>query len=118
MKYPALFILFLVLAFSVEVRAQGEESNNTVSSSNNSCERYKIGILTPRKDIDFKITIIVPPKNIDQAMVINPCPAEQQVAVTPGTNIPPFAPRTDIPSADPNSFFKAPPFTIRNKYSR
>jgi hypothetical protein len=117
MKYPALLILFLVLAFNVEVRAQGEESNNTVSS-NNSCARYKIGIITPSKDIDFKMMIIVPPKNIDQAMVFNLCPAEQQVAVTPRLNVHPFAPQIVIPSEEPNSFFKAPPFTIRNKYSR
>ncbi|HVG33710.1 MAG TPA: hypothetical protein VM911_11535 [Pyrinomonadaceae bacterium] len=117
MKSPAFVLLVLVLALSVEVRAQGQESNNTVSS-NNSCERYKIGIITPRKDIDFKITIIVPPKNIDQAMVINPCPAEVQIASTSGRHIPLFAPQTMIPSEEPNAFFKAPSFTITNKYSR
>lgn len=118
MKYPAFFISALVLALCIEARAQAPESNDK-AVGNNPCEQYKIGIIPPERDVDFKIRIIVPPKNIDQAMVINPCPAEHQVVVTPRrTDVPPFARPSATPSADPNAFFKAPPFTIRNKFSR
>jgi hypothetical protein len=106
MKYLTFSFLILVLAFSVEVNAQGESSNN---SSRKSCEQYKITILTPSKDIDFKIIVIVPPKNLDQAMVFNPCPEQHQIA---------SAPQIVIPHKETNEFFKVPPFTIKNKYPK
>ena len=106
MKYLTFSFLVLMLAFSVEVNAQGELSNN---ASSKSCEQYKIGIVTPSKDIDFKIIVIVPPKNLDQAMVVNPCPEQNQIA---------SAPQIIIPRKEANEFFKVPPFTIKNKYSK
>jgi hypothetical protein len=104
MKYLTFSFLVLVLAFSTE--AQGKSSNN---ASNKSCEQYKIGIVTPSKDIDFKIIVIVPPKNLDQAMVFNPCPEQNQVA---------SAPQIILPRKETNEFFKVLPFTIKNKYSK
>jgi hypothetical protein len=106
MNYLTFSFLVLVLAFSVEVNAQSGSSNN---ASGKLCEQYKIGIITPSKDIDFKIKIIVPPKNIDQAMVINPCPEQNQVA---------SAPQIIVPRKEMNELFKVPPFTIKNKYSK
>lgn len=106
MKYLTFSFLVLVLAFGVEIKAQGVSANNAAS---NSCEQYKIGIITPSKDIDFKLTIIVPPKNIDTAMVINPCPAQSQLAAA-------RPPQIIIPPKETGEFFKVPPFTVKNKY--
>lgn len=110
MKYLTFSLLVLVLAFGVEIKAQGESANepaNTVRS--NSCEQYKIGIITPSKDIDFKLTIIVPPKNLDTAMVINPCPVQSQIAAA-------RPPQIVNPHKETSEFFKVPPFTVKNKY--
>jgi hypothetical protein len=106
MKYLTFSFLVLVLAFGVEIKAQGESANN--ASNSNSCEQYKIGIITPSKEIDFKLTIIVPPKDIDTAMVINPCPAHSQIAAA--------APQPIIPPKETSEFFKVPPFTVKNRY--
>lgn len=115
MKYLTFSFLILVLAFSVEVDAQGQSSNN---ASSRACEQYKIGIITPSKDIDFKIIVIVPPKSLDQAMVVNPCPGQNQVASAPQIIIPRSAPQIIIPRKETNGFFQVPPFTIKNKYSK
>lgn len=106
MKYLTFSFLVLVLAFGIEVKAQGESS---VKTDGNSCDKYKIGIMTPSQDIDFKMIIIAPPPNIDVAMVINPCQEQSQVAA---------APQIIIPPKETDEFFKVPPFTIRNRYSR
>ena len=106
MRYLTFSFLVLVLAFGVEAKAQGESANNAGS---NSCEQYKIGIITPSKDIDFKLTIIVPPKNIDTAMVINPCPVQSQIAAA-------RPPQIITPAKETSEFFKVPPFTVKNKY--
>lgn len=103
MKYLTFSFLILVLAFNVKVDAQGESSNN----ASKSCEQYKIGILTPSKDINFKIIVIVPPKDIDQGMVFNPCPEQSQIA---------SAPQIILRRRETNEFFfKVPTFTIKNK---
>jgi hypothetical protein len=103
MKYLTFALLILVLAFGVEANAQGERANNF----NNPCPQFKIGIITPTKDIDFKMIIIEPPKGIDTGMVINVCPEQKQLA---------SAPQIVLPLKETSEFFKAPPFTIKNKY--
>jgi hypothetical protein len=105
MKYLTFSFLVLVLAFSLEVNAQGESSNNVSSKT---CEQYKIGIVTPSKDIDFKIIVIVPPKELDQAMVFNPCSEQNQVA---------SAPEIMVPRQETSGIFRVPRFTVKNKYS-
>ena len=50
--------------------------------------------------------IIVPPKEIDQAMVINTCPEQNQMAT-----IPPII----VPRRVRNEFFKVPPFIVKNR---
>jgi hypothetical protein len=105
MKYLTLSFLTLMLAFSIEVNAQGDSSDN---ANGNSCKQYKIGIVTPSKDMDFKMKILVPPKDIDPAMVINPCPEQNQVA---------FATQVIVPRKHRNEFFKAPQFTV-NSHSK
>lgn len=105
MKYFIFPVLILVLAVGVEVKGQGGSSNNAGSKS---CDQYKIGIITPSKDIDFKITFIVPPKNLDQAMVLNLCPEQNQVA---------SAVQIIVPRKRTTEFFKVPPFTFKDKNS-
>ena len=105
MKYPIFTVLVLVLAVGVEANGQGESSNNAASKL---CDQYEIGIITPSKDIDFKIRIIVPSKNLDQAMVFNPCPEQNQVA---------SAVQIIVPRKQTKEFFKVSPFTFKNKNS-
>ena len=112
MKYLTLAFLLLVLAFSVEANAQGESSGKT---NRNSCERYKIRIITPPSSIDFKMAIIVPPKNLDQAMVLNPCPEQGPVGAA---FIPNRKPQILAPLKEANGFFKVLPFRIKNRYSQ
>lgn len=105
MKFLTFSFLILVLTFHVKVDAQVESSNN----ASKSCEQYKIGILPPSKDIDFKIRVIVPPKDIDQGIVFNPCPEQNQIA---------SAPQIILRRKETHEFFKVPPFTIKNKYPK
>lgn len=102
MKYLMFTVFVLGLAVGVEVNGQGELSNNAGSKS---CGPYKIGIITPSKDIDFKIRISVPSKNLDQAMVFNPCPEQNRVA---------SAVHLIVPRKQTKEFFKLPPFTLKN----
>ena len=69
------------------------------------CKEFKMMIMTPSKDIDYKITIIPTPKDIDKAMVINPCKQAGEIV-----SLPPII----IQPKERNPFFKLTPFGIRN----
>lgn len=103
MKNLIFFCVILLLVPIPGTRAQVQPFDQHGSDC---CSKYKIGIVSPPKDVDFKLIIIVPPK-IDQAMVINPRQESKDLSFPPKT----FSPDSDK-KVEP--FFKLPPFPIQN----
>lgn len=99
MKYLIFFCLILLLVPISGTRAQVQTFDQIGPDC---CSKYKIGIVSPPKDVDFKLIIIVPPK-IDQAMVINPDPGSKELLSPPKV----FSPDSD---KKVEQFFKLPPF--------
>jgi hypothetical protein len=92
MKYCTLSGFIFLIAFGVQVRAQGNltlQAQVTVASQDlRPCEEFKIGIITPPKEIDFKMTIVRPDPNVDfKGIIIKPCEESNSVALTPSVNI-------------------------------
>jgi hypothetical protein len=69
------------------------------------CDAFKMIIITPSRDIDFKMTIIPVPKELDKAMVFNPCQQSNAASAV------------IIPQEKKEEFLKVPPFTINKKIS-
>lgn len=103
MKYLTLIAFGLMLIAGVEVRAQVESSTKRGST----CDQYKVGIITPSKEVDFKLKTILPPQNLDQAMVLNVCPEQNQVA---------SAFQITGPRRQTREFFGASPLMLHKKY--
>ena len=102
MKCLIFFCLILLLVPISATRGQVQPFNQ---SGSDCCSKYKVVIVSPPKDIDFKLIIIVPPK-IDQAMVVNPG-QEWKESSTP--------PQFINPDRDKKveQYFKLPPFPIQ-----
>ena len=104
MRYVALSLLIL-LACSVRVNPQAGPFDKSCDQPN---VPDQLGIVTPPRDIDFKIIIIVPPKDFDRGMVHNWCSGTKQIGC---------APQTDSPQTETNPFFKVSPPKIKNRHS-
>ena len=75
MNYRIFSILSLLLVISAEAGAQDIpfKQSNPFNKAGEGCSKYKIVIITPPKDVDFKMTPNFPSSTIDQAIVFNPC---------------------------------------------
>jgi hypothetical protein len=99
MKYLIFFCLIVVLIPISGTTAQVQPLDQPGPDC---CSKYKVVIVSPPKDIDFKLIIIVPPK-IDQAMVVNPFQASNQLSSPPKASNPESDKKVE-------QFFKLPPF--------
>ena len=96
MKYLGLFLLTLLLALFVKTSAQdnpfskgGQGWGGLVIPGQNltPCPDYKIIIVTPPKDVDFKMTVNTPAKNMDPGIIFKPCTESNQLAFGPQMNL-------------------------------
>lgn len=102
MRYVALSLLIL-MAGSVRVNPQAgpfDKSRGQPSVLN------QLGIVTPPKDIDFKIIIIVPPKDLDRGMVRNSCSKENQIDCVP---------QLVLHGTEANPLLRTPPARIKHR---
>jgi hypothetical protein len=91
MKYLGVFLLTLLLALSVKTSAQdnlfskGGQGRGSViiPGQDRPCPDYKIIIITPPGDVDFKMTVNTPAKNIDPGIDFKPCTESNQLAFAP-----------------------------------
>lgn len=90
MKYLGFTFLTLVLVLSAETRAQDNPFKVTQGSGSvmvvptqAPCPDYKIGIITPPKDVDFKMRVTTPSKNLDPGIIFKPCEFSSQLSLTP-----------------------------------
>jgi hypothetical protein len=95
MKYLGVFLLTLLLVLSVETSAQdnpfskgGQGGSVIVPGQDKPCPDYKIIIITPPGDVDFKMTVNTPAKNIDPGIVFKPCTESNQLAFAPQMILP------------------------------
>jgi len=103
MKYLIVYCLIMLLVPIPGTRAQVQPFNQI---SPGCYSNDKIGIVSPPKDVDFKLIIIIPPKDFDQAMVFN------QGRESNGISSPPKVFNPDC-YLKVEQFFKLPPFRTR-----
>ena len=98
MKYLGLSFLTLLLALSLEASAQvnpfsagvqGLGTEVQLVPNQDMCPDYKITIVTPLGDIDFKMQVITPSKNIDEGIVLRLCSPSNQLSLAPQFTTPP-----------------------------
>jgi hypothetical protein len=102
MKYLIFSGLILMLVPIAGTRAQDKPFNQIDPGC---CSNYKLGIISPPKDVEFKLMVIVPPK-IDQAMVVNPYQESSQLSSPPKVSQP-------DKDKEVEQLFKLPPFPTR-----
>jgi hypothetical protein len=110
MRCPIFSLLTFVLVLSTSASAQDLplKQENPFNRAVEVCSKYKIIIITPPKDVDFKMTLILPSSTIDQVMVFNPC---EEVTELP----PAFKTIDPQEKKEADQFFKAPPFPSKHK---
>jgi hypothetical protein len=102
-----LMLSFLILvACSIRVNPQAGPFDKSCSQPN---VPNQLGVVTPPKNIDFKIIVIVPPEKFDRGMVRNWSSGAKQVGP---------APQSVVPCKDADPFSKTPPSRIKNRHSR
>lgn len=75
-------VLVSASAVGAQVKMSDERSGNT-------CEKFKIGIVTPSADVDYKLKVITPPADVDYKMrILNPCRETNLVVATDPAPIP------------------------------
>ncbi len=104
MKYPISSLLTLLLVLSAGAGAQ----DIPFKKADQGCIDYKIEIITPPKDVDFKIIINVPSGNIDQGIIFSPCRESNEC---------PPAPKTINPDRNKavDQFFRVLPFPTKRR---
>ena len=93
MKYLGVSFLTLLLVLRVETSPQDKPFNGPQGNSFNKagqlpCPDYKIGMITPPKDVDFKMRLLTPSKNLDPGILFKPCELSSQLSLAPQLIIP------------------------------
>ena len=98
MKYARIFLLTSLFALSVKTGAQnnpftkgGQGPGSVVvipGQGLTPCPDYKIVIVTPPKDVDFKMQVNTPSKGIDPGIIFKPCEESGQLASAPQVVVP------------------------------
>jgi hypothetical protein len=103
MRYVALSLLIIV-ACSVRVNPQAGPFDKPAGQAN---VPDQCGIVTPPKDIDFKIIVIVPPKNFDRGILLNGCSGAKQIGC---------AAPSDVPLTEDDQLLKTPPAKVKKPH--
>lgn len=104
MKYFGVSLVALILALGVETGAQdnpfssGRQGLGVMPGQNlTPCPDYKIVIITPPKDVDFKMQVSTPAKNMDRGIIFKPCTESNQLA---------FGPKIIMPNQEMSDYLK------------
>src|ERR1700694_2111830 len=96
MKCLGVSLLALLFALSVKTSAQDNPLSKAgqgvivviPGENQGSCPDYKIGIITPPKDVDFKMKLLTPSENIDPGIIFKLCGESSHLSSAPQISMP------------------------------